>query len=104
MQTVFKRILARPLAFNNKFFFADAQFDIAVIGGGPGGSLFSLPFSSKNPYRLRGSNQSRTTWLEDLLHREEGIPRWHLFERGVHSFQGAPQHFPQIRGKHQAFR
>ena len=42
MQTVFKRILARPLAFNNKFFFADAQFDIAVIGGGPGGYVAAI--------------------------------------------------------------
>lgn len=49
MQTVFKRLVSRPLAFHNKFFFADAQFDIAVIGGGPGGSLFSFPPSIHPP-------------------------------------------------------
>ena len=68
--------------------------------------IFYLHYFPLNPSpnRLCGSHQGRTTGLENLLHREEGIPRWHLSERGVHSFQGAPQHFPQIRGKHQAFR
>lgn len=44
MQTVFKKILSKNVAFTTRRFFADAQFDVAVIGGGPGGILLYFLF------------------------------------------------------------
>lgn len=42
MQTVFRKFLNKPFAFTSKRFFADAQFDVAVIGGGPGGYVAAI--------------------------------------------------------------
>lgn len=42
MQTVFKKILSKNVAFTTRRFFADAQFDVAVIGGGPGGYVAAI--------------------------------------------------------------
>lgn len=71
------------------------EYDVAVIGGGPGGKSITL-LNSLFSHRLRCCYQGWTKGLENCLHREERSSRRNLPQRRMHPIQGSLERYPQV--------
>lgn len=71
-----------------RYFSAVKEYDLAVIGGGPGGKPIYGDTGNLLLFRLCRCNQSRLKRIKDYLYREKRYFRRYLLKCWMHPIKG----------------